>query len=126
MKRLAVLFCTALLAACGANQDNSGKTEITLMRFFGSCEAQYGQVVKASEGVGARRADEPGEPSVPRRGDRHVGRTAPEELLERVHLVERDSLLKRVEVDPDPAGHRHRPSRHVLRAGRLRRPRLHG
>lgn len=52
MKRLALLFCTALLAACGAHQDTSGKTEITLMRFFGSCEAQYGQVVKASEGVG--------------------------------------------------------------------------
>ena len=52
MKRLAALLCTALLAACGASKDNSGKTEITLMRFFGSCEAQYGQVVKASEGLG--------------------------------------------------------------------------
>ncbi len=52
MKRLASLFCALLLAACGASKDNSGKTEITLMRFFGSCEAQYGQVAKTSEGVG--------------------------------------------------------------------------
>lgn len=52
MKRLLALFCTVLLAACGANKDTSGKTEITLMRFFGSCEAQYGQVVKTAEGVG--------------------------------------------------------------------------
>ena len=52
MKRLAVLFCTVLLAACGAGKNDSGKTEITLMRFFGSCESQFGQVVKASEGVG--------------------------------------------------------------------------
>lgn len=52
MKRLALLIGTVLLAACGAGKDGAGKTEITLMRFFGSCEAQYGQVVKASEGVG--------------------------------------------------------------------------
>ncbi|WP_457388774.1 extracellular solute-binding protein [Roseateles sp. P5_E1] len=52
MKRLLICLSTALLAACGAGKDNSGKTEITLMRFFGSCEAQYGQVVKTSEGVG--------------------------------------------------------------------------
>jgi multiple sugar transport system substrate-binding protein len=53
MKRLAALFCAVLLAACGASKDNTGeKTEITLMRFFGSCEAQYGQVVKTSEGLG--------------------------------------------------------------------------
>jgi len=52
MRRLAALFCTVLLAACGAGKDSGGKTEITLMRFFGSCEAQYGQVVKAAEGLG--------------------------------------------------------------------------
>ncbi|KQV52801.1 ABC transporter substrate-binding protein [Pelomonas sp. Root1217] len=52
MKRLLICLFTALLAACGASKDNAGKTEITLMRFFGSCEAQYGQVVKTSEGVG--------------------------------------------------------------------------
>jgi multiple sugar transport system substrate-binding protein len=52
MKRLASLLCTALLAACSAGGSDPGKTEITLMRFFGSCEAQYGQVRKASEGVG--------------------------------------------------------------------------
>ncbi|MBI3349401.1 MAG: extracellular solute-binding protein [Burkholderiales bacterium] len=52
MKRLLICFSAMLLAACGASKDTSGKTEITLMRFFGSCEAQYGQVVKASDGVG--------------------------------------------------------------------------
>jgi len=52
MKRLFICLCAALLAACGAGREDSGKTEITLMRFFGSCEAQYGRVVKASEGVG--------------------------------------------------------------------------
>lgn len=52
LKRLTLLLCAALLAACGAGRHDDGKTEITLMRFFGSCEAQYGQVVKASEGVG--------------------------------------------------------------------------
>lgn len=52
MKRFAFLLCTALLAACGSSSDNSGKTEITLMRFFGSCDAKYAQVTNASEGVG--------------------------------------------------------------------------
>lgn len=52
MKRAVLLLCTALLAACGARAPAPGKTEITLMRFFGSCEAQFGQVVKTSEGVG--------------------------------------------------------------------------
>lgn len=52
MKRWLICLSAALLAACGAGKDNSGKTEITLMRFFGSCEAQFGQVVKTSEGVG--------------------------------------------------------------------------
>jgi multiple sugar transport system substrate-binding protein len=42
----------ALLTACSAGHDRPAKTEITLMRFFGSCEAQYGQVNKASEGLG--------------------------------------------------------------------------
>ncbi len=52
MTRAALVLCAALLAACGARTPEAGKTEITLMRFFGSCEAQFGQVVKASEGVG--------------------------------------------------------------------------
>ncbi|MEO6280878.1 extracellular solute-binding protein [Roseateles sp.] len=52
MKRVALLLCAALLAACGARTPEAGKTEITLMRFFGSCEAKFGDVVKASEGVG--------------------------------------------------------------------------
>lgn len=52
MMRWLICAATALLAACDAGNHNSGKTEITLMRFFGSCEAQYGQVVKTSEGVG--------------------------------------------------------------------------
>ncbi|MGQ3051833.1 MAG: extracellular solute-binding protein [Roseateles sp.] len=52
MKRATLLLCAALLAACGARTPEAGKTEITLMRFFGSCESQFGQVMKASEGVG--------------------------------------------------------------------------
>ena len=52
MKRLLICLSAALLAACGARTPEAGKTEITLMRFFGSCESQFGQVVKASEGVG--------------------------------------------------------------------------
>jgi multiple sugar transport system substrate-binding protein len=53
MKRAALLLlCTALLAACGPAAKDPGKTEITLMRFFGSCESQFGTVVKTSEGVG--------------------------------------------------------------------------
>lgn len=52
MKRLLICLSSALLAACGARTPEVGKTEITLMRFFGSCESQFGQVVKASEGVG--------------------------------------------------------------------------
>lgn len=52
MKRAALVLCAALLAACGARTPEPGKTEITLMRFFGSCESQFGQVVKTSEGVG--------------------------------------------------------------------------
>lgn len=52
LQRLSLLLCTAVLAACSASSSDAGKTEITLMRFFGSCEAQYGQVNKASEGVG--------------------------------------------------------------------------
>ena len=55
MKRavlLFLIFSTALLAGCGRAAKDPNKTEITLMRFFGSCEAQFGQVVKTSEGVG--------------------------------------------------------------------------
>ncbi len=52
MKRLLICLAAALLAACGAKDYSGEKTEITLMRFFGSCEAQYGQVVKTSEGLG--------------------------------------------------------------------------
>jgi multiple sugar transport system substrate-binding protein len=52
MKRLLICLSAVLLVACGARTPEAGKTEITLMRFFGSCEAQYGQVVKTSEGVG--------------------------------------------------------------------------
>lgn len=52
MKRLLACLSAALLAACGARTPEPGTTEITLMRFFGSCESQFGRVVKASEGVG--------------------------------------------------------------------------
>ncbi len=52
MKRLLICLSAALLAACGPSAKDPAKTEITLMRFFGSCESQFGQVNKASEGVG--------------------------------------------------------------------------
>lgn len=52
IRRLALMLCFAALAGCGRQADTSGKTEITLMRFFGSCDARYAQVTKASEGVG--------------------------------------------------------------------------
>lgn len=52
MKRWLICFIAVLLAACSASKDDAGKTEITLMRFFGSCESQFGQVLKTSEGVG--------------------------------------------------------------------------
>lgn len=51
-RRLLIGLAAALLAACGAGPHDTGKTEITLMRFFGSCESQFGQVLRASEGVG--------------------------------------------------------------------------
>ena len=53
MKLLAVITAAALLVGCGARNDaDAGKTEITLMRFFGSCEAKFGLVVDARQGVG--------------------------------------------------------------------------
>ena len=58
MKRLFTFIAAlALLASCGARNEadeggNVGKTEITLMRFFGSCEAKFGNVVDARQGVG--------------------------------------------------------------------------
>lgn len=52
MKRLLVCLSAVVLAACGPRAPEAGKTEITLMRFFGSCEARFGDVMKASEGVG--------------------------------------------------------------------------
>jgi len=51
-KRITLVLSLALLASCGQRASEGGKTEITLMRFFGSCEARFGQVLKASEGVG--------------------------------------------------------------------------
>ncbi len=52
MKRLLISLSVVLLAACGQSAEDPAKTEITLMRFFGSCESQFGQVAKAAEGVG--------------------------------------------------------------------------
>ena len=52
IKRITCILSLALLASCGQRANEDGKTEITLMRFFGSCEAKFGQVNKASEGVG--------------------------------------------------------------------------
>jgi multiple sugar transport system substrate-binding protein len=46
------MLCVAALAGCGRQAGTSGQTEITLMRFFGSCDAKYAAVTNASEGVG--------------------------------------------------------------------------
>ena len=67
MKRLASLLCTALLAACSAGGSDPGKTEITLMRFFGSCEAQYGQVRKAARASASAASSRPWSTSSTRR-----------------------------------------------------------
>ncbi|PIM51610.1 ABC transporter substrate-binding protein [Roseateles chitinivorans] len=49
----AVLTSTPLLTSCGDNHaEPAPKTEITLMRFFGSCDAKFGAVNDASQGVG--------------------------------------------------------------------------
>ncbi|HEY1393011.1 MAG TPA: extracellular solute-binding protein [Methylibium sp.] len=52
MLKRTLLLLVVLLAGCGRPADTSGKTEITLMRFFGSCDAKYAQVADASQGVG--------------------------------------------------------------------------
>lgn len=52
IKRSISILSLVLLASCGQSAREDGKTEITLMRFFGSCDAKFGQVMKASEGVG--------------------------------------------------------------------------
>ncbi len=52
IKRAVLMLGAALLTACGQGAKDPAKTEITLMRFFGSCESQFGQVARASEGVG--------------------------------------------------------------------------
>ncbi|WP_377155034.1 ABC transporter substrate-binding protein [Roseateles sp. UC29_93] len=51
----ALATCAALLAACGkhdAEPPVPPRTEITLMRFFGSCDAKFGAVKETSQGVG--------------------------------------------------------------------------
>jgi multiple sugar transport system substrate-binding protein len=53
LTRLLALTTLALLAGCSARTSTSpGKTEITLMRFFGSCDAQYSQVNDVAQGEG--------------------------------------------------------------------------
>ena len=55
MKALqAIAACAfALLSACaGAQAAPPAKTEITLMRFFGSCEAKYGKLTDTRQAVG--------------------------------------------------------------------------
>ena len=56
MKRslfMVMLAGAALLAGCGDHHaEPAPKTEITLMRFFGSCDAKFGAVNDASQGVG--------------------------------------------------------------------------
>jgi len=54
--QLACLLALALLIAlpgCGRKaRSTPGKTDITLMRFFGSCDVQYAQVQDVAKGVG--------------------------------------------------------------------------
>jgi len=51
--RASGLVLVLLLAGCGAREAiDPARTEITLMRFFGSCEARYGQVQDSREGLG--------------------------------------------------------------------------
>lgn len=51
MKKI-LLIAAALLAACSPPPDDPSRTEITLMRFFGSCEAKFGHVKDVRQGVG--------------------------------------------------------------------------
>jgi multiple sugar transport system substrate-binding protein len=51
MKKL-LLIAAALLAACSPPPDDPSRTEITLMRFFGSCESKFGNVNDVRQGVG--------------------------------------------------------------------------
>ena len=51
MKKL-LLIAAALLAACSPPPDDPSRTEITLMRFFGSCESKFGAVNDVRQGVG--------------------------------------------------------------------------
>ena len=51
--RLIIALALVCLAACSDKQSNDpAKTEITLMRFFGSCDAKYAQIADARQGVG--------------------------------------------------------------------------
>jgi multiple sugar transport system substrate-binding protein len=53
LKKPLALLTVILLASCGAKTEpQSTKTEITLMRFFGSCDAKYGAVNDAAQGLG--------------------------------------------------------------------------
>lgn len=50
LRRLTFL-ALLVLASCGGKPD-TGKTEITLQRFFGTCEAEYGNVIDVSKAEG--------------------------------------------------------------------------
>lgn len=50
MKWLGVLPALAILAACSAPKDN--RTHITLQRFFGACDAQYGRSTNVADAEG--------------------------------------------------------------------------
>jgi multiple sugar transport system substrate-binding protein len=47
-----LMLAAALLGGCSPQAETPAKTEITLMRFFGSCDAKYAQVNDARQGVG--------------------------------------------------------------------------
>ena len=52
MKRLLLILVGLGLAACSRSPEDPNRVEISLMRFFGSCEAKFGSVTDAREGVG--------------------------------------------------------------------------
>lgn len=52
MRKRHLLLPLALLAASGCADESGGKTEITLQRIFGTCEAEYGDVTDVDSAQG--------------------------------------------------------------------------
>jgi multiple sugar transport system substrate-binding protein len=52
IRGLSLVLLAMASAACQAQASPPAKTEITLMRFFGSCEAKYGKLIDTRQAVG--------------------------------------------------------------------------